>query len=85
MTDATQNAKAPRAPDRAHLPLLPSGPGGFSEMPPHGGLPMSVGQRTQRPQSEAPSGLHHGSTEHGGEAISGAGAGTGNLSGGGIA
>ena len=39
------DAEAPRAPGRAHLPLLPSGPGGFSEIPPHGGLAQSLGGR----------------------------------------
>lgn len=33
--------RAPRAPGRAHLPLLPSDPGGLSELPPHGG-PSSI-------------------------------------------
>jgi hypothetical protein len=33
----------PRAPGRARLPLLPSGPGGFSKMPPRGGSPPSLG------------------------------------------
>ena len=48
-TPGTQ--KAPRAPGRAHLPLLPSGPGGFSEIPPHGGLAQSLGETRRLPQT----------------------------------
>ena len=61
-----RNKGTPRAPDRACLPLLPSGPGGFSEMTPHEGSFESVrGYRCKRhvgcsvasPAEDSPSGL----------------------------
>jgi hypothetical protein len=63
---AVRKKGTPRAPISAHLPLLPSGPGGFSEMTPREGSESRVRARhcpltkwlwVTSPTEDSPSGL----------------------------
>src|SRR5687767_13769529 len=71
MPQGAGNAEAPHVPDRAHLPLLPSGPGGVQRDAATRGVAASLGQGLRAFQS--------------GTAISPAPCWTGTLLGGGFA
>ena len=54
--DRAPDEVTPRAPDRARLPLLPSGPGGFSGVTPRGGSGRVYDERSGRRMREARAG-----------------------------